>query len=759
MPTQSDFGYLQINAKQINNAFATYNASNDERLNISICNPGEIIYFGFKQTNNDVYFRIKDPSGNIVFGPQLIPGAGSGFIANYNEAVAGPQPVAGATGYTPLIYTPVTTGNHYIEFNYGDPVIFSFKQRTILYTDITVATAGNIAIDGRLWSKKWGLTTSGGTRPFVADMYIYSNDSMVSKINFNGMQPFGFTVSANSTGSRNTGNPVEDRNSTDTNAAEPEFMVFLNDPDESCYPSGTPGVLMTATVMKISCSPERYCFNVETNKSGLIEVLIDLNGTSGYDAGTSDVLLTEKVTSGVKCISWDGRDGLGTLVSPGSQIDINTVYYQDPTHVPLFDVENNANGFLVEMIRPTSGPVSLYWDDSNFSIGNRDLTGCSSSTGCHTWSNNFGNIKTLNTWWFASQDEKDYKYTIPDYPVANFDDDLQCGELNVNLTDLSKIGDTTIALWDWNFGDGSTENTPNTTHKFDNFGTYVVSLIVTDQLGCKDTVYKTLTILPEPVIDVSTTRSGCVPVVVNFTNQSDSTNSLIDWTWHFGDGQTSKDRNPTHTYTKTGNYSVSITMKTPNRCIVDTTLEDYIVVTEGTNAVFDASPLEAELLSAVDVNFIHDTSGLSTWGWNFGEGTTSSEANPSHEYTEDGEYLVTLTITDTNGCTSSFVQSIVIIPKFTFFIPNTFSPNNDLLNDKFNGTGIGISNYELWIFDRWGLEVHHTDSSTPDTSTPWNGNFNNGSNPAPEDAYIYLVQIKDKMDKKHEFAGQIVLIR
>lgn len=83
-PAASDYGFLQIyDQNTLTRPFATYNSPEEYRLNISICNLGEKIYMGFRQNNNDVYFRLKDPNGNVVFGPQLIPASGQGFINSH----------------------------------------------------------------------------------------------------------------------------------------------------------------------------------------------------------------------------------------------------------------------------------------------------------------------------------------------------------------------------------------------------------------------------------------------------------------------------------------------------------------------------------------------------------------------------------------------------------------------------------------------------------------------------------------------------
>ena len=109
----------------------TYNTSDEFRLYINICRPGEKIYMGFRQNNKDCYFRLKDPNGNIVIGPKEVPrsSADSGWIDTYFEAVAGPeQLVQDGSGYLALEYQPLMTGDYYIEFNSTSPTVITPRK-------------------------------------------------------------------------------------------------------------------------------------------------------------------------------------------------------------------------------------------------------------------------------------------------------------------------------------------------------------------------------------------------------------------------------------------------------------------------------------------------------------------------------------------------------------------------------------------------------------------------------------------------------
>ena len=90
-----------------------------------------------------------------------------------------------------------------------------------------------------------------------------------------------------------------------------------------------------------------------------------------------------------------------------------------------------------------------------------------------------------------------------------------------------------------------------------------------------------------------------------------------------------------------------------------------------------------------------------------------------------------------------------------FYIPNTFTPDNDGMNDNFSGKGLFIKNYEMTIFDRWGNQLYRTF----DIYKPWDGKTNKGNEIAPTDVYIYSIKVTDFKMKKHNYRGIVTLVR
>ncbi len=112
-------------------------------------------------------------------------------------------------------------------------------------------------------------------------------------------------------------------------------------------------------------------------------------------------------------------------------------------------------------------------------------------------------------------------------------------------------------------------------------------------------------------------------------------------------------------------------------------------------------------------------------------------------------------VTNANGCVDSVQNVVEVLPEFTFFIPNAFTPNGDGINDDFNGKGIGITKYEMMIFDRWGNMIFFTDSLYKN----WDGRANHGSDVAQQDVYVWKVKLTDVFEKKHNYIGTVTIVK
>jgi PKD repeat protein len=228
-------------------------------------------------------------------------------------------------------------------------------------------------------------------------------------------------------------------------------------------------------------------------------------------------------------------------------------------------------------------------------------------------------------------------------PVADFSPSATIGVVPAAITFTDTSANTPTA-WLWAFGDGNTSTLQNPSHTYVTAGTYEVTLTATNAYG-EDTETKTaLLTVYDPVTANFTvdTTAGLVPLAVTFTDTS--TGDPTEWTWAFGDGETSTLQNPAHTYSAEGNYTITLTASNPGDEDAETKTE-YIKVFDPVAAAFTVD--ETLGLTPMTVQFTDTSTGTpAAWTWDFGDGTTSTDQNPSHTYAEPGLYTVSLTVED-----------------------------------------------------------------------------------------------------------------
>ncbi|MBN8701556.1 MAG: gliding motility-associated C-terminal domain-containing protein [Bacteroidetes bacterium] len=287
------------------------------------------------------------------------------------------------------------------------------------------------------------------------------------------------------------------------------------------------------------------------------------------------------------------------------------------------------------------------------------------------------------------------------------------------------------------------------------------TLNITDSKGCSVNYYDTLAIFPKPVIDFMYTDSSvCLGNCILFKPISNINYQL---NWAFGDGVNSLLDSVLHCYNTTGIYDLALTATDSKGCTATVKKNNAIAVSPLPSVDFMPSTTQTELIDPI-IYFTNQTNGATWYQWDFGEknSTTNSATsfNASHAYSDTGNYCINLIATTNMGCIDSTKKCIRIKPSFSFYAPNSITPNSDGLNDYFNGKGIGITSYQLWIFDRWGNIIYTTGKTTsPDTATPWDGKVAGGTDLAQEGVYVWKVSLKDVFGKQHSYSGHVSLIR
>lgn len=290
--------------------------------------------------------------------------------------------------------------------------------------------------------------------------------------------------------------------------------------------------------------------------------------------------------------------------------------------------------------------------------------------------------------------------------------------------------------------------------------TTTYSVIGTSAFGCTSSTTATVSILPSPVVNFSADLiSGCAPLCVNFEDASTLTSgSIASWNWDFNDGGSSI-QDPKHCFQTAGIYSISLTVVSSNGCSATFTNNNMINVFSNPVAEFSTNPNPATTLDA-SINFYNQSSpDVNYWFWDFGDGETlsPSTSSPVHDFPNEqpGVFTTTLIVQNANGCYDTVLHDIRILSEFAFFIPNAFTPNDDGSNDYFNGAGVGITVYDLWIYDRWGNMIFHSE----DLNHHWDGRAKNGSEIAQQDVYVWKVKLTDVFEKVHDYMGTVTLVK
>lgn len=673
-PQESHKGELCIDTTR--NKFAWYTATDDYRLHIHISDyTTEAIYFGFgemKHNTGTTTFSLYRPDGSLDTSGTVPTVSGNrGYIDDWSHAVAGPSVVAGTSGYWALRCTPDMNGDYYISFM-ERPWLTGFGQeyyKTFANFDVTVVKTTNwTALDGRLWSKAWQLYAENplymSSNQYWGSMFIYSADSIVTKVDLNGMIPGTFTVSCNQSGCYPVGplHPPDDaRKSVGGEHTYPQYKIFLNNPDINAYGSGTLGGLDN----NVPITTQRNCdgtvdFTFGTTKPGNVEIHL-LLGALGPPF--VDRTLPAQVVSGLNTIQWDGLDGAGNPVPNASLFDFYISYVNGLTHLPLYDVEFNQNGFKLTLVRPLTVPLPpdplFYWDDSNFGGGTTNFTGCLSSptSGCHIWNTpggGFGNNRTINTWWYAvstsSASTSIYEKRSPG-PLGPI-----TGQSNLcpgtNTVNYNVSPGTNATSYQWSYsGTGATIVNNGSTNVTVNFSVFATSGTLSvmgynDSCGLSGTPSNLLiTMLPFPPVVLNPFS----PVCIDISPFPLTGGSPAGGTYYIN-GIASVIFDPA--LLGTGTHTISYFYSDPvTSC--SKTVDQSIVV----------NPLPVVSLAALNPLCLDappfTLSGGSPAGGTFsGTGVTSGMFNPA--LAGAGTWNITYTFTDGNSCTSSDTKPLTV---------------------------------------------------------------------------------------------------
>lgn len=221
-----------------------------------------------------------------------------------------------------------------------------------------------------------------------------------------------------------------------------------------------------------------------------------------------------------------------------------------------------------------------------------------------------------------------------------------------------------IVSWEWDFGDGATSSIQNPIHLYVNAQIFSVSLTVTDVNGCSETISQDVEVAEAPDLDFTINPNpACLNEPTDFSGSSGA--NIASWEWDFGDGFNATGQNVTHAYDQAGDFSVLLTVTDNNGC--SNSLAKTVTVNPLPNANFQHSSPTCLGDSTQFTDFSTTPNGyIDTWVWDFGDGNSSTvnfpdDPNVEHLYDIAGTYLVTLTVTDVDGCIDSISREVEVV--------------------------------------------------------------------------------------------------
>ena len=510
----------------------------------------------------------------------------------------------------------------------------------------------------------------------------------------------------------------------------------------------------------------------------------------GVDAGCQPLAVNfQDLSIGATSLTWVFGDGQELTTTPGNTAHAYANLGADPVVYSPTLIATSVHGCTDQ----TSSQVQVYpLVQAAFTL---DTLGCSpvtvqpmdQSTGANSylWSMGDGNLLTgaAPTYTYVNNTGADQVYTIGltvtspygctstttqdlhvyPVPVASFmatPFSQQFPNATVTIVNTSSPGSWSHA---WDFGDGgtSTQQAPGA-HTYATWGTYTIGLTVSGT-HCTASAQQQVEIVPPlPTANFLGQGQGCVPLTVQFTNTSWE---ALSYQWNFGDGGTSTADNPVYVFNTPGTYTVTLTAVGVGGGTSTAVKVDSVVVHPRATAFFVLQPDEV-IVPSQPVFTYNLSANASSYHWDMGDGTTYTEMNPVHYYTEGGTFDVTLVANNQWNCPDTFRLESAVTGKTagTLVFPNAFTPNNNgpgdglydpmsFDNDIFFPLYDGVVEYRLEIFNRWGELLFVSE----DVRRGWDGYYR--GRPAKQDVYVYKARARFSDGRETMLRGDVTLLR
>ena len=481
---------------------------------------------------------------------------------------------------------------------------------------------------------------------------------------------------------------------------------YLTNPTHIFTDSGSYRVILTGSSLTNSC--EAY------DSVDLVVLPYPvITATSDTSSGCIPLPVSfSSTTNSVGYYLWDFGDGNTSTLDNPSHTYIVDGYYS--VNLRFEDLSGCVDSFDFDIIphpvpTPIFTPIQLdtcvlpiNYNFQNNSLGassyNWDFGDGNNSTITlpnNTYSNSGTyTIKLVTSNTYGCSDSITNSIIVKPVTNAQFDAiQLDTCKLPANYSLVNNSTGSIAYVWD--FGDGSTSNLPTLNHSYITDGNYQISLISMNSVGCFDTSFVDINVLPVPSLVFNYTQLDTCSIPSNFSFQNSSTggNSYL---WDFGDGLFSPIYSPSHTFNTDGTYNVKISASNIFGC--SDSLIQPITVNPVPVAQFTASQLDTCVLPA-SFSLVNNSSGAIFNSWDLGNGASSNNPNFTYSYTSSGSYDISLLVMNQFGCLDSLTSSVNVspVPEVSF---NYTKLDSCILpsNYSFTNTSTGGNSY-LWTFD------------------------------------------------------------
>ncbi len=501
-----------------------------------------------------------------------------------------------------------------------------------------------------------------------------------------------------------------------------DYNLIVTD-DSGCIQSLTVTITQPTEIIITAATTEITCYGAN-NASITVDVS---GGNAPYQIGWSNL------ATGFFQDNLSAGDYIITITDASGCIKTLTVNIPE---APLFDVNpvvkhvscKGANDGSIQLnFVGGIAPVTLVWSDGSTAGTTRNNL----EPGVYTVTITDGKPCVITrTFIITEPDAMNVSATITHA--------LDCDNPTSGSIDLTVSGGTFPYSYVWSNG--------QTTEDIFNIMSGTYSVTITDFNGCTINADYSIT-RPAPIILQinSDIDYNCNTHTVMQTNIAQASGGVppFEYVWSSGtvSGQYGQfmntNQNGTVIVTATDsmgcNSSAVFEVVTEQLGTSNFLTSSYAYTVYQTYSIFD--PVSFENLSTGDYIGV---------GWDFGDGTTSNEINPTHTYVREGTYTVVLHVVYPYGCTDEYRMNIVITKGYNIMVPNAFTPNDDGINDSFNAAHTGLKSVQLEVYDTWGTLIY---SEKGETLSGWNGNIQ--GTPSENGNFYYKI-------KAETFYGQII---